>query len=306
MLALALHGVEGEMRNDPVKVGTLLRPLARNWFRGPATRDRDVIVMDGRRGHAESYEPMLEPRVGLELARVRTPDDAVRFVTRFGVLGGRSITRPPVLDDPWPAEYRQPFTDFERAAEDLRQILRTVQDVRKATEGDQTALARIKQHFGPPEPDSDLSITSAAGTVIWKARDWHSPEYFTRDDRAILIDASDWAATGLMQGLNDSDARPYVFEPAQLFPGSKIKPGGLRTGILTETLLGFCYLSVAQVIASEPLATCDECNRAFIVDDKRQRFCEAACANRARFRRFKNKQSSTKKRGRHGKTTRTR
>ena len=36
--------------------GTLLRPLAYAWFRGPATRERDVIVMDGRR--AERYQPL--------------------------------------------------------------------------------------------------------------------------------------------------------------------------------------------------------------------------------------------------------
>src|SRR4051812_592343 len=110
--------------------GTVLRRLARPWFRGPATRERDVIVMDGRR--AERYEPMLERferPIGIELSRVRTPEDAISFVARFGMLDQPGA----LLDgEPCPVELRQPFSDFERAAEDLREILRTVMDVRKA------------------------------------------------------------------------------------------------------------------------------------------------------------------------------
>jgi hypothetical protein len=285
------------------KRGTLLRPLARAWFRGPAVRVRDAIVMDGRR--AERYEPLTEPRIGVELARVRTPDEAVSFVARFGMLNSKSL----VLDgEPCPVEIRQPFAEFERPAEDLRRILRTVLDVRKAAAGDQVALARVRRDFGPLDPDYDQRIETAAGTIFRKARDLYPADYFTQDDRTILIKASDWAALGLSNGLLQSQARPYVFEPAQLFPDARIAPGGLRVGVLPETLLGFCYLTVASMIASEPIAICDECNRVYVVNDKRQRFCEPACANRARFQRFKTNQTvkaTPKKKGtRDGKKTR--
>jgi hypothetical protein len=100
-----------------------------------------------------------------------------------------------------------------------------------------------------------------------------------------------------------------VFEPAQLFPDPRTAPGRLRVGIIGDTLLDFCCLTVAQAIATEPIATCDECNRVFVIDDKRQKFCEPVCANRARFRRYKTnraaKATPKKKRSRHGKTSRT-
>ena len=101
-----------------------------------------------------------------------------------------------------------------------------------------------------------------------------------------------------------------------MLPNPSTAPGGLRVGVLPDTLVGFCYLRVAYAIAKEPIAVCDECNLPFVVDDKRQKFCEPACANRARFRRFKTNQTakttSKKKttpkrnRSRHGKDTKTR
>lgn len=268
--------------------GTLLQPLAYAWFRGPATRERDVIVMDGRR--AVPYEPVLEPRLGVELARVRTPDDAVMFVKRFGLL---TQPRGVLKGEPCPPDLRQPFADFERAAEDLRRIFRTVLDVRQAAEGNQAALARVRQDFGPASPHADVRIETADGTVIRKARDWYPADYFTKNDRTILIEASAWAADGLSNGL--VNARPYVFDPAQLFPNPATRPGGLRLGMIGESLLEFCYLTFADALANEPIARCDECNRPFVIDDKRQKFCEPACANRARFHRFKAKHATPKR-----------
>jgi hypothetical protein len=116
-----------------------------------------------------------------------------------------------------------------------------------------------------------------------------------------LIYASDWVALGLSNGIGA--ARPYVFDRAER--GEAVPPGRLRVGILPETLREVCYLAIAfQLADKEPLAICKECQRPFVIEDARQRFCTPACANRARFRRFKTNQ--TKKRSRHGKTTRTR
>lgn len=280
----------------------LLRPLAYAWFRGPATRERDEIVMDGRR--AERYEPMLEPRIGLELSRVRTPDEAVVFVARFGMLD-----RPRVFEwEPCPAEVRQPFADFEQAAEDLRRILRWVLDVRKAVAGDEAALARVRKDFAPSSPDADVRVETATGTVIVKARDLHDADYFAQDDRSILVHANAVAAMWLSSGL--SDAHPYVFEPAQLFRDGRAEPGKLRVGAISATLLGYCYLTVANLLASEPIAICDECNRVFVVDDKRQKFCSPLCSGRGRSRRHKTNHpmmpTSKEARSPHGKKTRTR
>lgn len=290
------------------KKGTLLRPIAYGWFRGPAKRESDLIVLDGAR--AEWYEPMLEPRVGIELSRVRSPDDAVAFATRFGLLNQPRGILP---GETCPAVVRQSFADFERAAENLRRILRIVHDVRAATRGDGDALARVRLDFPPTDPDADLRFTTATGVEIIKARDFYRvfphPELFATDDRTILLRASAWAASLLSNGL--VSARPYVFDPAQLFPTSRVAPGELRIGIIGESLLEFCYLTIAQTLTSEPLAVCGECGRVFVVDDKRQKFCEPACAGRARLRRFKNNQiakseTAKTKKGFHEKKARTR
>lgn len=268
--------------------GSLLRPLARQWVRGPATRDRDQIVIDARR--AERYDPLALKDVGIALARVRTPDEAVTFAEAFGLL---TVPRALLEGEPIPSTLQEPFVNFERAAEDLRRILRTTVDVRKAVKGDREALERIRQDFDTREESK-------------------------RDDRSILIAANDWAALGLMGGM--PGVRPYVYEPAQLFPDRRTDPGQIRIGLLAETLRDHCHVSVAQVLASEPLKTCEECGRVFIVEDGRQRFCEPTCASRARFRRFKTRRDDNANTGdqfkpkrhkrartlRHGKKTRTR
>ena len=57
---------------------------------------------------------MLEARsrAGIDLTRVRSPQDAIAFVAKFGLLN-----QPGIFD--WeapPSELRQPFAEFERAA----------------------------------------------------------------------------------------------------------------------------------------------------------------------------------------------
>jgi hypothetical protein len=69
-----------------------------------------------------------------------------------------------------------------------------------------------------------------------KARDVSNAQSFANDDRAVLVAASDWAAWGLNDGL--ASAEPYVFEPAQLFPGAQTVPGGLRVGVLCNRARG--------------------------------------------------------------------
>src|SRR4051812_16137884 len=107
----------------------LLRPLARQWFRGPAWQDGDFIVMDCAR--AEQYQPLSDPMVGLELTRVRSPDDAVTFVRRFGML--RSFP-PGAGREDLPTHVREPYSDFATEAERLRRVIKTIGDVRRAVD----------------------------------------------------------------------------------------------------------------------------------------------------------------------------
>jgi len=279
--------------------------MAQTWVRGPARRDRDQIIIDGTR--AERYEPFaLERSVGVALARVRTPDDAVAFAKAFGLLTRSAST----LDSaPIPTVLQQPYADFERAAEDLRRILRWTLDVREAVKGDRSALARVREDFPPVDPDADIPLTTEVGIERVKARYVyaHAPDRFARDDRTVLIRATHWATVLLMNGLIDVQAYPYA--PAHLFPQAQHSPGEICLAFLGETLLDYCYVTVAHALAKEPLRLCEECSRVFLVRRGQQRFCETACANRARFNRFKFKQQTNAKptrRPRHGKSTRKR
>ena len=80
---------------------------------------------------------------------------------------------------------------------------------------------------------------------------------------------------------------------------------------MATTLLDYCYLSVAHILASEPLAVCQECDRVFVVEDQRQKFCEPKCAGRAGSERIRTRAEQSargvsRKGGKRGKTSRTR
>lgn len=289
------------------KPATLLRKLSYTWIRGPAVRDGDQIVLDSQR--AEAYEPVLLDRnVGIALARVRTPDDAVAFAADFGLL---TEPRSWLKFEPIPVSLSQSWADFEREATAMRRHLDTTLDVRKAVNGDRKALARLHERFSAPAPDDDVVWRTRDGAVTVKARDCRTAEELRNDDVAILTRANTWAADGLLQELGDR-VRPYVFEPAQLFPDQGQQPGQIRIGLIGNTLLDYCYLSLALGLANEPIMICEECQRPFVITDKRQRFCETSCANRARFLRFKNKRKPAatsvqpKRRRVHGKRKKAR
>ena len=274
----------------------MVQPLSREWLRGPAWVEGDAIAMDCRR--AEPYQPLADPKVGLALARVRTPPDAVAFASRFGLL--RSTKVPvPGLSRKLPLTMREPFSDFAQAADDLRRIIKTASDVRRAVGGDADALHRLRERFHRFDDDGLFYVPNATDVPesFWHAR--------TVDDRTILLRAGNNAAWGLRDALIHT--KPYIYDRA--YEGESVSPGLFRIGILPETLREVCYLQVAFALAEkEPLEICPECERAFVVDDARQRFCSPKCASRARFRRFKEhkKQRSTRKGLRHVKTTRTR
>jgi hypothetical protein len=267
-----------------VRQSVILRPLAYEWFRGPARRVGDDIVIAGAK--ATRYEPMLEKTpAGIALMRVRTPEEAVGFVESYGVLKAGSLFQ----GEPTPREFRQSYAELEHEAQGLRLIWRTVLDVRKAAEGDQEAMSRIRQEFQPTEPDADVSFLTHTGErVTYKARDVYRPERLApQNDRSIQIRAADWAATSLTQGMDP--AHPYVFADAQLFPKNTGAPGALRVGILPQTLLGYCYLSVAEVLARERVSVCEWCQLPLVVNDARRRFCGDQCGGWSRQRTYKNK-----------------
>jgi hypothetical protein len=256
---------------------TLLEPLARQWLRGPAWQDGESVVMDCAR--AERYELLAHPKLGLELARVKAPADAVAFVGRFGLLRATSVPLEGLR--PRHPTAREPFADFVREADTLRRIIETALHVRRAVKGDAASLKQLRDRFTYVDDKS----------VSWLPKN--------ADDRTVLTTAGHWATWGLCNGL--IAARPYVYDRAYM--GEAVEPGLFRIGILPETLIEVCYLTVAVALAEkEPIEICPACDTVFVLEDPRQRFCTPKCAGRVRFRRFKEHTSSKRKGTRHGQT----
>jgi hypothetical protein len=240
--------------------GTLLKPLTRPTLRGSARREGEWIVFTCVGVDSTGLDAA--SRVGVDLARVQTPDQAVAFVQRYGPL--RSW--PDSLSRWFPetiratitlgraVEIREPLQDVLQAAQQLKDFAYAAIDAKKASKGDLAARERITRH-----------ATASCG--------WGSP--------AITGSCEAWVSLGLARELSDHlrGARTHV---------ESVAPGQFQLRLLSDTLLGFCWANIAQVFAAkEPLGICTECARVFVVEDGRQKFCEPKCATRARFRRFK-------------------
>src|SRR5262249_39104355 len=148
---------------------------------------------------------------------------------------------------------REPIADFVNVAQELRQIVGTARDIRRAVKGDAEALARLREFYVGPKNDAV-------------------------DDDGVLLFATNMVTGSLTHAL--WDARPNVYDRF-LAEDVRVDPGTIRIGILAETLQQVCYLQIALALSErEPIEVCPECGRVFVVEDARQRFCEPKCANR--------------------------
>ena len=267
--------------------GALIRPTSTHWFRGPARQDGEWVVFDGRR--AEWYDPSDDLRIGLELARVRSPKEAVAFVQRYGLLvsfqndiatdqsagSDQMGTKPLNIALTKDFERREPIDAILEDARRLQGIFSTVRLARRAADGDSDAVARLERDMA-----RDLADHPGFRSFGW------------RPAEAVELWMTRMAGVDLATQIKT--ARPYVRATAA---------GKLELRLIADTLLTYCYLSAAYVVANERVEICPECARAFVVDDARQKFCEPRCSGRARFRNFVD---NRRKEGRHGKATRTR
>jgi hypothetical protein len=256
----------------------IVRPLARNWVRGPAKLEGDAVVVDFSRG--SSYSPLGELRVGLELMTVKTPEGARAFAERYGLL---VISQ----DDRKQPSGRERVGAFLETSEDLNNIVKTMSLVRRASRGDADAVAILRARFITP---IDAPIHDETWPPEWKAY-WTQRTLDERrernawDTRSLLIHASDFAAWGLNDGLMSGaqGSTPYVFDRAQ--QGEEVGPGQLRIGVLAESLKQVCYLTVAIMLSHESVAACQNCGNVFEISDPRQtKYCRPTCGNRYRVR----------------------
>ena len=265
------------------------------WLRGPAWIDDAAIVLDT--ASATSYQPLAEPHIGIELARVHTNDEVVAFVRRYGLLR----TKPAKTRG---APLRESLDQFLRITHDVRALLELAIDLQRAGEGDKSAMAELRDAITVPDDDMVLTSDGHGGQVERRAGDFIPPEvrYVGADDRTILVATSRIVARYVNECLRREDAGLQFVDRAAM--GEDAPPARWRLGMMPNTLAGACYLSVALTLVDrEPIGICAEqsCRKIFFIEDGRQRFCTATCANRARFKRYKERHGGPAKAPKEGK-----
>lgn len=231
------------------------------WLRGPTTLEDGWVQVDAAR--AEEWTPRYRgDRVGpgdpvVELAAVRTPDDARAFAERFGLL----YAWPGWPDKPT-GPWRQHWDQWDRNAAVLRLVLGLYEDVRAAMAGT-TAQDDVRAKW------------QAVVQEGFPGRTWATDQEFVRDAAVAVADL----VSGFLEGTDErlgvlagDGGTPvmWVFDPR------------------TPDLLTTIYHQVALLVtASAPLRSCSDpkCGRWFTLSDPRQRYCTRAHADRVRQRR---------------------
>jgi hypothetical protein len=235
----------------------VLRTHQPDWWRGPARAEGEWISLDASR--AEVFQPLSESDLLFDLANVRRPDDAVAFVRRYGLLHL----------GPGSSEPRERFSAFLSTAYTLTRLLGLHQLIRGGVAGDKEALRTLWEVVYP----------------------WLAPalEPQPETDEELLIGASQALAALLSDGLAGVELRMNSDVEWRVGPdGETGRPDGFRLAPQIGDLVGLAYYELALHITERmPMAACGECERFFIVDDPRRRFCSTTCANRSRRRRWR-------------------
>lgn len=265
------------------------------WARGHAHYHDRNVVMEIPFGTFSRIE--MSDGADVELARVQTPDDAIAFVRTFGLLTKGYHPDPfekapslintgrPTLEDTdrlrpgVPTVDREPFDLFTATADDLRNILLRMKQVRAAIAGDKDARQALEAW--------------AATSDAFKAFEAKQPAMavFSDDNNALLRTTTDYIAERLNAGLTTESKPPtttFYGQPASLFDPRE-SPDRLTLSVQCQTLRGFVYWTVGQkLISRNPIVACPECGFDFVVmyggKERIQRFCSRNCARRNRYR----------------------
>ena len=186
----------------------------------------------------------------------------VAFVRGYGLLH----------HGPGSSEPRERLSAFFSTAHTLASLLGLYRLIRAGVAGDKEALR-----------------------TLWEvAYPWLAPalEPAPETDEELMIGVSQAVAGLVSEGLAGVELRVDSDVEWGVGPnGETGRPDGFRLAPQISDLVGLAYYALALRINERiPLAECGECERFFIVDDPRRRFCSTTCANRSRRRRWRERQ----------------
>lgn len=231
---------------------------AKSWYRGPAKIEDGFVELDlDQATHVQVRH--YDVHMALALTNLRSEADIVEFVGQYGLLAS-----PPGSRD----HYREKVGDFLFTATNLAQTLVAGQAVREASDplNDHaaTALDWLRE-----ELSDDLAIDARS----------------LRQDREKLLRFWSRHVTNMLNAGMQS-IRPAILD-AKL--SSATDEAGHFTFLFDgPTLRDLAYFRVARLLTEElHVRKCQGCELLFHPTDKRQRFHDAACANRSRQRRHR-------------------
>lgn len=227
------------------------------WVRGVATFDAGEFVLPS--GDAETYRPRLsDPEILADLVGVRDPRRALRFISKHGPLWSGVSEEGPIAER---------WSDWERSLEQLRRAFRLYEGLRQAQTGDDRAGGVVIDDL-LDEP----GVAAQPGAPPWAVE----------QSISVLLDEL------VNLHLEGSETR-LVFTPETDKP--ERSPGRFRMGASATTLESHAWLQLAFIITNQRATRrCQQCGAVFPVNHQRQKFCTRQCAQRARYRRWADKQ----------------
>lgn len=229
------------------------------WLKGRARFEGGEIVLDSRT--ITEYQPFADKVTDYpyELAAIAEPGEAVTFARRFGLL----------RFGPGAEQLREPWAEWERAALQVRAILRLGVDLGDAVRGDSEAIASLRA----------------------QAERWgHLFEARAANDEELLSQTSVVVAQLVNEGLDDVGFGVQAEVGLKLADDTEGRPGRFTMSPRSPNLLGLIYYALALALVSRiPGRECEGCGRIFPVRDPRQRYHDPQCAQRTRYRRWAEK-----------------
>ena len=248
----------------------LLESAPLPWVRGRASYRDSHIVLDRRQ--VEEYLPLGLPQrdeLPFDLARIRVPDDALRFVAKHGLLFGEQPKVPP------DGQLREPFGLWLSEARTANYLLNCIGRLRAATNGDESALRELRAIVNKAPEDALREMRQIIGSTV--------------ADGAPLTDYEVIAGMSMEVELQVnqriSSVRPFLLSEGRR--GGT--PSLFQVVYLAASPAIDAYLQLARLIsASGPIVRCADpkCVGFFERRDPRQEYCTPACRNRANQRRF--------------------
>jgi hypothetical protein len=230
------------------------------WVRGRARYEGDDIVID--QGTVREYQPFATPgntTLAFELAAVTTPEDAVSFARKYGLL----------RRGPGAADLRESWASWENAVQTIHVVLRIYVSLRQAISGDGEAMEYLRGIAPTMEELFDAGASN---------------------DDELMAQASSLVAQTVNAGLGDVGLGFEAEIGLKLPDGSVGKVGRFSLSARSPDLLGVIYYGLAGALGrSQPARVCEGCGRIFPIEDPRQRYHDQRCAQRARYRRWADK-----------------